>query len=512
MDGYERRELEHTENEKCKTHVCGECKGELATIWSDDKGYLVATCRQHKGATLSKRPDPVLERIDGMPGATDESKAQMVGDYLAQDKMASQRKRGGNVENDKALQVYQKIPASSITEETAGDMLALAWPKVEVPIRQQVAMLCVGLGLHPLAKMVHVIPFWNKDTRSYEHSIVFGIDATRTMAARRGPVSYEDETPRIMTDEEQKRINGFVDTKNVVAITKVLDPKSKAIAMGVGTWPLDKAVKGEEKGNSPHNMAKIRSERQALKKLRPMALPGYEFDVVDENYIDTGYAEVPDDSAEQFKQLESASAPAADPQTGEILETAVSPESASAVEPPPDPPPAPAPKKETARQKTEREKTEAAAAAGKFPCKPCDIVFSSPSGLAEHERDHHGKSQPEAISPPSEAVEQPTLGSVQVADPSLPAPWTEPKPDRKPYQGTDAQPLYAEIKRNLLERAKLPGEKAAALVCYHFHLPAGTQKPTTALDLEDLKVLHVHSEQIAVDAETKQREEGGLPF
>ena len=90
-----------------------------------------------------------------------------------------------------------------------------------------------------------------------------------------------------MTEEEQKRIFGEVDTKNIVAITK-LRTKDGLEAPGYGKWPKEKEPYGTDKGNTKANMAFIRSERNAFGRLSPDALP------VGVEVIDEAYAEVPE--------------------------------------------------------------------------------------------------------------------------------------------------------------------------------------------------------------------------
>jgi hypothetical protein len=115
---------------------------------------------------------------------------------------------------------------------------------------------------------------------------VLGIGATRLIMSRQGSFSYVDDTPRIMSEEEQKKIFGRVDAANIVAITK-LRTKSGLEASGYGKYPRDKNPMGTDKGNSVENMAFIRSERSAFGRLFPDAKLPATVDVVDEQYMDT---------------------------------------------------------------------------------------------------------------------------------------------------------------------------------------------------------------------------------
>jgi hypothetical protein len=53
---------------------------------------------------------------------------------------------------------------------------------------------------------------------------------------------------------------------------------------GYGFWPRETEVHGADKGNCPHNMAFIRSERNALDRMAPGASPDLE--VADESFVE----------------------------------------------------------------------------------------------------------------------------------------------------------------------------------------------------------------------------------
>jgi len=89
-----------------------------------------------------------------------------------------------------------------------------------------------------------------------------------------------------MSEAEQMRIFGKIDTDNIVAITK-LRTKDGLEASGYGKYPKSGKPKGLEKGNSIENMAFIRSERNAFGRLFPDAAIPKDVDVVDEQYMET---------------------------------------------------------------------------------------------------------------------------------------------------------------------------------------------------------------------------------
>jgi len=186
-----------------------------------------------------------------------------------------------------ATRALQKMPThGQLTQPQAEHILSLVYPGAPKDEIIRCAILCRDFGLHPLMKEVYLIPFKDKDGKA-NYATVLGINATRKLMAQRGTYSYIDDTPRLMTEDEQKRIFGEVDSKNIVAITK-LRTKDGLEAPGYGRWPREKEPYGTDKGNTKANMAFIRSERNAFSRLSPDALPeGIEV-------IDEAYVEVPD--------------------------------------------------------------------------------------------------------------------------------------------------------------------------------------------------------------------------
>lgn len=178
------------------------------------------------------------------------------------------------------------IPKSGqLTQPEAEHILSLVYPGVPKEEIIRCAILCRDFGLHPLMKEVYIIPFGQGDKRTW--ATVLGINATRKMMSLRGTFSYRDNTPRIMTEEEQKSIFGEVDKVNIVAITKLRTREGEE-AQGYGRWPKGKDPYGTDKGNTKANMAFIRSERNAFGRLFTDAIPP------NVEIIDEAYADVPD--------------------------------------------------------------------------------------------------------------------------------------------------------------------------------------------------------------------------
>ncbi len=226
-----------------------------------------------------------------------------------------------------------KLPThGQLTQTQAMHVLKLVYPHAPADEIVRCAILCRDFGLHPLMREVYLIPFKNKKTGKEEYATVLGINATRKLMARRGTYSYFDDTPRLMTEEEQERIFGAVDTKNIVAITK-LRTKDGLEAPGYGRIGKTDTIRGEEKGNTRINMAFIRSERNAFGRLSPDALPqGVE--IIDEAYVE-GVGEVDKKTGEIKEQAEEKPVEAEFREVAEEEETELPPE----LEPKPEPEP-----------------------------------------------------------------------------------------------------------------------------------------------------------------------------
>lgn len=186
----------------------------------------------------------------------------------------------------KATKLIKYEGVVSLTRAEAMEVLQTIWPEAPEVEVLKAAMICHQYGLNPLMKHVFLIPFKRRQKGMVvgeDYVTVLGIKANRLIAHRCGDFSYLDDTPRVMTEEEQKRIFGNVDNTKIMAITKLKDSKGNE-APGYGSWPKDEDPYGTEKGNTRANMAFIRSERNALDRLFAGEMPqGVE--VIDEEYI-----------------------------------------------------------------------------------------------------------------------------------------------------------------------------------------------------------------------------------
>lgn len=231
----------------------------------------------------------------------------------------------------KGTKALATIPRQGqLTQPQAEHILSLVYPNCPRDEVIRCAILCRDFGLHPLMKEVYLIPFKDKSGKE-NYATVLGINATRKLMAQRGTYSYIDDTPRLMTEKEQKRIFGEVDAENIVAITK-LQTKDGLEAPGYGKWPKDKSPYGMDKGNTKANMAFIRSERNAFGRLSPDVLPpGVEI-------IDEAYVEVP-----EIGKIALGTGEIVEDEAQEVEGTPTSFE----LEDEPEPPPAEQPKDET---------------------------------------------------------------------------------------------------------------------------------------------------------------------
>jgi len=241
------------------TNRCAECGGELETFYDLDKHLPYLQCQvndNHEGIAKEYREPRELN--------------------IPTRRKELMEKHGAKVTT--ALEQRRLPTTGALTKTQAMDILKLVYPEVPEDEIIRCAMLCRDFGLHPLMKQVYIIKFGK------QWVTVLGINATRQITALRGSFSYADNTPRVMTEREQKTILGEIDETKIWAITKLIT-KTGLEAQGYGNYPKSETPYGTDKGNTKANMAFIRSERNAFSRLFPEALPqGVE--VIDEAYVD----------------------------------------------------------------------------------------------------------------------------------------------------------------------------------------------------------------------------------
>jgi len=193
-----------------------------------------------------------------------------------------------------ALMKYEGVATLSKIELT--DIINTMWPGADKASPAEVKkaiLLCSQYGLNPLANHLYLIPFKTRDKKTGQvvkvtYATVKGINARRLIARRKHSYSEINDTPRYMTEEEEKRAWKTVNPDEIRFIVTLRDTKTGATASGYGHWPKWKTwtnpktgeikkypnePEGIEKGNSPENMAAIRAERIALDKLYPADMP-----------------------------------------------------------------------------------------------------------------------------------------------------------------------------------------------------------------------------------------------
>lgn len=203
-------------------------------------------------------------------------------------------------EKVRQLSKYQGV--TSLNRDQAMEIMSTIWPEAPYADKLAAAMLCATYGLNPLANHIFLIPYKENRTGITTWSRVWGIRAKRLLATRRGTFSYLDMSPRLMTPDEQIKVWGEVDKAHLCYLTHLRDMKTGAEVYGYGKWPRDTQPKGTSKGNSQANMASIRSESQAIDRLRPAEMPSG-FTVTDEDYVDAAVAETTADLTEKYKDI-----------------------------------------------------------------------------------------------------------------------------------------------------------------------------------------------------------------
>lgn len=262
-----------------KGFVCAECFGLLTVAWGGSIGYEghILRCAKnidHKGIAREAGLSPY-----DIPGFNlfnlDKGRKKRMEEQIGKEKTQALAKYAG---------------VASLTKRASMEILDTLWPNAPKSEKTKAALICVSYGLNPLMNHVFLIPF-NKGKPNETWATVMGIRATRLLAKRNHNYGYIDNTPRIMTDKEQKTRFGEVDEENICVITILKDMDSDGEAPGYGTWPKADRPYGTEKGNSKFNMASIRSERHALERLYPGEMP-QGIEIGDERFIEGEYTVV----------------------------------------------------------------------------------------------------------------------------------------------------------------------------------------------------------------------------
>jgi len=257
-----------------RDNVCSMCGRDLRLFLDRDtkQTYIACPTPGHEGIVREYIPSQIEENS-----------------YKGGIRRMEQVRQEHGPDKARALVKYQAV--TSLTQKDAMEIMETIWPDAPLPDKKAAALLCAGYNLNPLMNHVFLIKFnKKKDGRiiGAEWARVLGIKAKRLISSRQGAVQYLDMSPRIMTEEEQIKAWGKVDNANVCFMTHLRDAKSGAEAYGFGKWPKMSEPYGTDKGNSKENMSAIRSESQALDRLRPGEMPTG-VAIADEQYVDTDY-------------------------------------------------------------------------------------------------------------------------------------------------------------------------------------------------------------------------------
>jgi len=254
-----------------KSSVCKECGGWLNMFLDSNKDSPMS------GKVFVACADWTRSHHEGIEKKASQYKQEGIAGMNIISRRKEMEKQFGK-ETTTALEKYQGV--TSLSKNDAMVILESIWPKAPGEEKVRAALLCASYHLNPLMKHVYLIPF-NKGKDNESWATVMGIGATRLLASRKGSFSYVDDTPRIMTEEEQKKVFGESYPDRLYVIVKVKDPKTSAEAPGYGWWPKSAPAYGGDKGNTQFNMASNRAERQALSRLRPGEMPT-DVEVMDE--------------------------------------------------------------------------------------------------------------------------------------------------------------------------------------------------------------------------------------
>jgi hypothetical protein len=327
MSLLESPELTHEEMQKRARRDTCQCGGNLTVAWSAKDNCYILRCAESLEHSDFVRPHKIKNYdLPGynMPGVSRRKEKEMMKVYGEEKTKAMVRAAGGNI-------------IATLTQKGAADMLAVLYPKASASPSGKAAivkaaLVCRDYGLNPAMDHLFLIEFGGA------WAVVRGIKASRLICGREKSYGYIDDTPRIMTTDEQMRIYGEVDDKSLVTICKLKDRDGNTFS-GYGKWPKNTKPYGTEKGNSMFNMSAIRAERQALDKLNPGAMPA-DVDVVDERFVEHPSKVTVTEVEPEAKRLEEAAEEPIPAEDEPVEDT-------GPFEPPPMPPPAPAVKNES---------------------------------------------------------------------------------------------------------------------------------------------------------------------
>jgi len=291
-------------------YQCSECKGILSIAWGGSFGINGHVVRCPKGVGCL----PSIENV-ARPAHLSPMKEQGFNLFNLNKKRRKEVEQTFG-EKAKALAKYHGIPV--VSRDVAREIITTIYKDAPAIEQNKAILLCASYNLNPLMRHVFLLPFAKQGSTTKTWALVIGIDATRLMAHRKHNFTYLDLTPRVATKEETEKILGEnADPNRIYFITKIKDLDTNAEVYGIGTWLKKDTAYGADKGNTPSNMASVRSERQAINRLYPSEMPAGDIEVMDERFIDADYTvteEPPEDEQEKPPELGDTELPPVEPQ------------------------------------------------------------------------------------------------------------------------------------------------------------------------------------------------------
>ena len=279
-------ENEETSREKLlalrSSSYCKECGGMLSVFFDFDKHKAYLACntdQSHEGIAREARLfEPNIE--------------------TGRERMEKEI----GTEKTRALSKYV-VPGTVMTTTVATQIVETLWGDAPAIEKLKAIMICQQYNLNPLMKHIYMVGYRRRDDEGrfikdengkniLDWTIMQGIQSTRLLAHRKHKFTYVDMSPRRASQSEiDKILDDTADSDRIYGFCHIKDLATGAEAFGLRGCLKKEKVKGVEKGNSPLNIAMIRSERQAIERLYPGEMPET-VEIVDERYLDTGTGEV----------------------------------------------------------------------------------------------------------------------------------------------------------------------------------------------------------------------------
>lgn len=199
------------------------------------------------------------------------------------------------------VQTNAAIPALAMDEQELAHVLGTSlYPGASVPSIKMVVSYCRAAQLDPMQKPVHIVPMWDKNSKSMRDVIMPGVGLYRTQAARTGEYAGMSE-PEYGPDITEVLGNVQITYPQwcKVVVKRLLSNGSVAEFPAKEFWKENYAVAGKDT-EAPNAMWKKRpygqiskcAEAQALRKAFPEIGSQPTAEEMEGKTIDMGPAEV----------------------------------------------------------------------------------------------------------------------------------------------------------------------------------------------------------------------------